>query len=225
MKRVGLILLAAAMLFVDGLVYGRWTDRWGQAQAVEEAVAHLERIPLQIGSWTGKPLSAPEEQARRSGCAGIWVRHYERSQDGAAVNVMLACGRPGPLAVHTPDICYVGSGYVQAEAPVQYAAPAQTNVAPAMFWKSRFSKPDALVPLNLRLLWSWYGKSGWQAPGNPRIEFAGSPALYKLYVIREMDGRDDQRDDAICREFLAAFLPAFDATMPNDPQAVQRPAP
>lgn len=211
MTRVVFLLLAAALLLVDGVVYGRWTDRWGNGQAVEDAVTQLEQIPLRIGGWQAKPLAPAGAHAAQAGCAGFWVRRYERQHDGAVVDVLLACGRPGPLAVHTPDICYTGSGYVQAEAVGLYTADAAEGAAPATFWQTRFNKPEALVPVSLRLLWSWHTAAGWHAARNPRLEFAGAPVLHKLYVIREMDGRDDRRDDAICAEFLTAFLPAFAA--------------
>lgn len=218
MTRVVLLVLATVLLLMDGVVYGRWTDRWGSAPLVQDAVARLDRVPLRIGSWHGATVPQAEEQATRAGCAGSWVRRYERS-DGAVVFVMLACGRPGPLAVHTPDVCYTGSGYTQSEPAVQFTADRNGDGAPATFWKTRFSKPDALVPVNLRLFWSWHSDDSWRAPRNPRLEFAGAPVLHKLYVIREMDGQDDQRDDSIASEFLTAFMPAFDAAMALEPSA------
>lgn len=223
MTRVVLIVIATALLLLDGVVYGRWTDRWGGAEPVEDAVRRLNDIPLRIAHWQGKPLSDATEQTRRAGCAGFWVRRYERSNDGAVVDVMLACGRPGPLAVHTPDVCYVGSGYTQSEPAVQYNAEPNSNGAPASFWKTRFSKPDALVPVNLRLLWAWHSGAGWRAARNPRVEFAGAPVLYKLYVIREIDGRDDQRDDRVSREFLSAFMPVFEAAIAAETAAGRAP--
>jgi Protein of unknown function (DUF3485) len=217
MRRIVFLTLATMLLLLDGLVYGRWTDRWGNSQVVEDSVARLEQVPLTVGDWQGKPLPAPDNQAKRAGCAGLCVWRYERRLDGATVNVMLACGRPGPLAVHTPDICYGGAGYTQSEAAAPYTAKTAGGAAPPEFWTAKFSKQDAPVPLNLRLFWSWHTRAGWQVARNPRLEFAAEPALYKLYVIHEMDGLDDRRDDAICADFITAFLPALQQALAAEP--------
>lgn len=222
MTRIVLLVVATVLLLLDGVVYGRWTDRWGSAQPVDDAVARLEQIPLRIGVWQGKPVPGSAEQAKRAGCAGCWVRRYERSDDGAVVDVMLACGRPGPLAVHTPDVCYTGSGYTQSEPAMQFAVDLNGDGS-ATFWKTRFSKPDAVVPLKLQLLWAWHSGDGWRAVRNPRLEFAGARVLYKLYVVREMDGRDDHRDDRLSSDFLTVFMPAFDAALAAEPGAEPSP--
>src|SRR4051794_16700864 len=159
MKRIVVISIAAAAILVDGYVFGVWTDRWGNTATMERALSQLDRVPLNIGDWQGESLELGAAQAEQAGFAGHWLRRYERRQDGMAVNVMLACGRPGPLSVHTPDICYAGAGFVQSQPAAKYALAAKDR--PSEFFKSMFNKPEAVVPANLRIFWSWRTADGW----------------------------------------------------------------
>jgi hypothetical protein len=214
MKSTILISVVALALLADGYVHGIWTNRWGSA-SLDGGVARIQQIPLTIGDWQARTLELSPNQAERSGFAGCWLRSYERRRDGMAVTVLLACGLPGPLAVHTPEVCYAGSGYVQTELPRKYAAgSAKSNPE---FWKAKFSKPNALVPVHLRLFWSWRTMDGWKAAQNARLEFASQTMLYKLYVTYEMTGADDQQDDAVCAEFINLLLPELERALAPQP--------
>jgi hypothetical protein len=207
------LLLSAATLAVllDGYCHGLWTNRWNSSRAVEEAVARLERVPRAVGDWQAQPLALGAREADQAGFAGHWLRRYERRQDGRVVTVMLACGLPGPLSVHTPDVCYGGAGYVLSGEAVTFAA-GSGRAAPPEFWKAKFSKPDALVPVHLRVNWSWRAGGAWKAPANPRWAFAGLPVLYKMYVTYEL-GADERLDDAVCAEFLGLLLPELEKAL------------
>src|SRR5436305_632514 len=148
MTRAVLISVATFAVLVDGYVFGRWSNRWGNTQAVEQAVLSLRRVPMTIGDWQAKPLDLGAKQAQQAGYAGYFLRRYERRGDGAAVNVMLACGPAGPLSVHTPDVCYAGAGFTQA-APAQSYVVGPDSERPAEFLKTKFTKPAAVVPVNL----------------------------------------------------------------------------
>src|SRR5262245_10682764 len=106
------ILLAAGLLALDGYVYGLWTNRWQTSQAIPAAVARLDQVPMAFGDWQGEnlePLSAREVE--QAGFEGYISRVYKNRRTGSALNVLLACGRAGPMSVHTPDVCYRGRGY------------------------------------------------------------------------------------------------------------------
>ena len=77
------------------------------------------------------------------------------------------------------------------------------------FRVARFGKPG-IVPVQLEIYWAWSrdGRS-WEAPDNPRTVLARSPALYKLYVVRQfVAGSRDENVDS-CQEFLRRALPEF----------------
>ncbi len=216
MTRAVVLSIAVVVLLVDGFVYGLWTDRWGTGQAVEQAVERLEYVPMSIGDWQGQARELGARQAEQAGYAGYWLRRYERQRDGMVVHVMLACGRPGPLCVHTPGVCYAGAGYEESETPVKHLAAADEG-APPEFWKSRFSKPDAVVPVNLRIFWSWRTSDGWRVAQNPRFQFASQPVLFKMYVTHEIAGADARQEDAACAEFMNLFLPELEKTLAAPP--------
>lgn len=208
MTRVLPVLVIAALLALDGYLYGVFTHRWGPTRGLELAAARLDDVPMTIGDWQGeaaRPLTARE--AEQAGFASYIHRSYKNRKNGAAVSVLLACGPAGPLSVHTPDVCYRGSGY-QAVGDVEKRRE-QVNgpfAADAEFWAAKFSKPDSASFTDLRVLWCWNSGRGWQAPQTPRIAFAGTSALYKLYVVQEVI-RDEGHSERVSGEFLGQLLP------------------
>jgi hypothetical protein len=131
------------------------------------------------------------------------------------VNVMLACGLPGPLTVHTPEVCYAGAGYEEDEDPVVHLASGARTVPE--FWMCKFSKPEALVPAELRLFWSWRAAGGWKASDNPRLQFAGQPVLYKMYVSHVTTGIETRQDIAACHEFINLLVPELERVLTGQP--------
>jgi hypothetical protein len=152
-----------------------------------------------------------------SQAAGVLRRQYVNRQTGATLTLMLLVGRPGPVAVHTPDVCYRNSGYAQIGPDVVAPVP---GVDGAGFRVLRLKK-DAAVPIDLRIWYSWAATGQWEAPDNPRVHFARSPVLYKLYVIRELPRADEAPGDDPAPEFLRAFLtqvgPVLFPTAPTEP--------
>jgi len=212
MRRGLLIVLVGSALVVDGVVYGRWTDRWSFSRDSELAAAKVQEVPMRFGDWEGRanePLGPREIEL--AGFQGHINRTYTDRRTGSIVHVLLACGRPGPLAVHTPEVCYCGLGY-QAIGTAKHLEKLSGDRPPAEFWKARFGKSDSAVQSQLRIYWTWSANGVWRAPENARIAFAGAPVLYKLYVIQEIT-RDESQMDKAGQEFLGQFLPILDQTL------------
>jgi hypothetical protein len=180
-------LMAFSLLLVSGIVHGRLTERWGTSSALAEAIARLDRVPRSIGDWRARDVAMDRRQIERAGIQGYLSRTYHNVRDGREVTVLLVCGRPGPIAVHTPDICYKGSGYESDSEPVVRPI-AIAGDHPAEFLKARFAKAGAPVPDVLDILWAWNARGIWEVPAYPRIAFAAYPSLYKVYVITRRDG-------------------------------------
>jgi hypothetical protein len=206
MQRILVIASAAIVLIASGVVHGVWTDRWSDQGDLAESAQRLERLPIAIGEWHGTPVEM--ESDANSGLAGMIARRYVHAKTGKAVTILLACGRPGPVCTHTPDVCYAGSGY-EVEKPKRFALASVTAQAPPEFWTARFVKERAAGKTNLRIFWSWHGAQSWQVADNPRLSFAGEKVLYKLYLVREMIQPDEPLDGDACIEFMQDFLPAF----------------
>lgn len=206
MSRFFAVALALGMLVSSGLVHGFWTYRWRVPRELTEAPSRLEKIPLTIGAWTGKPLQLDSEQMRRAGITGYVMRRYENQRTGAALSVLLVCGRWGQVAVHPPDVCYQGAGFEVVGTKERFVVPGPDGTL-AETWTARFRKQEAVVPSYLRILWCWSAGEAWKAPDNPRLTFAGSPVLFKLYVIRETAVPDERTADDPAVEFMQQFVP------------------
>ena len=203
-KKLPLIVFGALVL-TSGVLHGLHTERWRPSPDVEAAVRRLDAVPAVVGDWRSENLTI-EDDLSRAGIKGYLNRRYRNSRTGATVSVLIVCGRPGPISVHTPDVCYRGAGYELAAPPQRKEVSAAAG-SPGQFWAGRFHKPASTNPAQLDILWSWNGGEGWQAPDRPRMAFARSPALYKLYVIRELvpGPRADKQDPSA--EFVKEFLP------------------
>ncbi len=205
----GLVLLLAV-----AVVHGLWTDRWNDGSDLERALARLDNLPREAGAWTGRDQPLDDEQAdavRRVGVARLIRRQFTRPDDPRGVSVVVMGGRFGPLAVHTPDVCYGGAGYVMAGKPACVEVSRADGVT-SHFWTARFHRPAASETPPLRLFWGWNSSEGWQAPDNPRWAFRMKPVLYKLYVAREMNSLDEPLEQDPGVAFLRDWLPELDRT-------------
>jgi hypothetical protein len=111
MKRWFAASVGSAALVACGIVHGYWTDRWATPVEVKQAAQRLDAIPLELGEWEGEALEVKPGDAG-AGVAGCIRRRYVNRQTGAAISLFLVCGRPGPVSIHTPDVCYGASGFL-----------------------------------------------------------------------------------------------------------------
>ena len=209
MNRAALPMIGFLVLvFSAGSIHGVWTDRWKPSQALQDAIARIERVPASFGDWTGTNNEIEPEALASAGIRGYVYRTFRNSRTGTVVSVLLVCGQGGPICVHTPDVCYAGSGYQTA------AGQRRLTVAEGReFWTCQFAKPDAIVPERLHFFWSWSTNvATWQAPDNPRWNLARYPAVFKMYVVRNLTQKE-KVDDGPVIEFLAVFLPELEKSL------------
>ncbi len=207
------LVAASLMLLVSGLVHGLWTDRWQPGRDVDDFIARLDAIPRDVGDWHGKDVALPGDQQRAARIDGYCYRRYQNATSRHTVTMLLVCGRAGPIAVHTPDVCFEGAGYRAAMKPAPFELTYGPEDAEAGLRTMRFGKEHAAFPMEIRVFWTWNDGSGWQAPENPRLAYAGRHALYKMYVLRETTDEDVRPEDDPCAEFLRQFLPEVDAAL------------
>jgi hypothetical protein len=201
--------LAALTVFLavatSGVVHGVWTYRWSAPAALQRATARMADLPMTLGDWDGQPGELDARQLAVADVSGHLLRRYVNRRSGAVVTVMLLCGRPGPVSVHRPEVCYGGAGYELAGPMAKHPAPAEAGE----FWACRFQKFRAGVPEHLRVLYAWSATGKWEASESPRTAFARSAALYKLYVIREMARENEPLEEDPSVAFLRALVPAL----------------
>ena len=206
-------LAAIAALAATGYLQGIWTDRWTSSPDVGAAAGRLGQIPVTVDGWQAydlEPLTA--RILERAGIVGYVSRRFVERSTGDSATVLLVCGRPGPISLHTPDVCFPGAGMSQVTAP-RGLAPRPGSLASApRFQEAKFSKGDpADVPSYLTVRWAWNAGGGWATPTAPRLAFASAPALYKLYVVHESKALDSPPggDDPGIR-LLEALLPSLE---------------
>jgi len=200
------LIAGAGLLVASGLVHGVWNNRWSVASELHNASSRLEALPTKLGDWEGRPNEMDARQLQMAEAAGHVSRRYVHRRTAAEVSLLVLAGRPGPLSVHRPEVCYVGSGFVQTGDAERWDGPADSPMHGSSFWASRFTRPGA-DPQMLRVLYAWSPAGDWVAARNPRLEFARLPALYKLYVVRRLSAPDEPLDKDPALDFLSAAVP------------------
>jgi hypothetical protein len=213
-----LCFVAGVILLVDGYVYGRWTGRWHQNTELAGATERLERIPMTFGDWRGEALVLESKVIERAEFSGYVLRRYENRRTGAALTLLVACGRSGPLTVHTPEICYRGAGFRLAggEGAAHESLDRGPNRSAVEFFKGTFAPEDRDGRERLRVIWSWCKNGAWVAPDNPRWKLAGLPVLHKVYVTQLFVPRTDGKEDDPCLDFFREVLPEVEKVIGTD---------
>jgi hypothetical protein len=207
MTRTLTALTASVLLVTVGLVQGFWTARWSPSNAANEAAARFGNLPKQIGEWQGEDLDAKITPAMGP-ISGMMQRRYVNRRTGAALTIALVCGLPGPVSIHSPDVCYGASGY-----EIGSLTRAKTG-ASNEFWTADATRTRTTDQTRLRLYWAWNAGQGWTAPDHPRLTFDRRvPVLYKLYVMRQLTGPAGATPDEPCEAFLKVLLPEVERTL------------
>ena len=191
---VGLIGLSGA---VHGFLGGRWTipaDLTAQG-------AELHQLPKQVGEWVQvdeRPLQDNAQRLLR--CYGSTLRDYRNERTGDVISVAVLFGPRGPIAVHTPEVCYSSAGTEPIGQRERRTIP--TRPEPSDFWRTRFRQLGETEP-SLEVWYGWSDGGRWQAADRPRFWMTDS--LYKLQLagppISAATGQSP------CENFLQAFLP------------------
>jgi hypothetical protein len=201
------LLAGCVVLALGGLVHGLWSDRWGTSEAVIRATERLEHVPLTVGDWEGENETVSRRDLALSGATGCLARRYTNRSSGEVISVILLCGKPGPVSVHTPDVCYRGLGFEPVSTPSPWKSKVKTADQLAEFLTSTFRKEEPGRVTHLRIFWSWSATGVWQGHGNPRWTFANQPVLYKLYLVRQLTEADEDLESDPTNDFLHEFLP------------------
>jgi hypothetical protein len=200
MSRTFAALTASAALVACGLAHGVLTDRWSGSDAPAEAAARYPLLPQRLGEWDGQDI---EVKGRPDpALAGSLQRRYVHRGSGREVTLALFCGKPEPVATHSPDVCYGASGY--SLGPVTRVA-----VDGGQMWTTDAEKRRAGGVSRLRLYWAWSAGAGWSASDRPRLDFSRRPVLHKLYLIREIEEGEGELKEEPCLAFLKELLPAL----------------
>src|SRR5713226_439747 len=130
MSRYLLLLTVAALIIGDGYLCALWSGRWHIDRDMAAAGARAEQLPLHLGDWQAEDQQIDDKTIERAGFSGYFLRRYENQRTRAVVSVLLAWGRPGPLSVHSPEVCYGGAGFEMSGNPALYSPEQAVNPNP-----------------------------------------------------------------------------------------------
>lgn len=199
---IALAVILLATLVSVGVVHGLWTDRWPERNA-GAAIQEMDSIPLSFGAWEGKGADEDAADAILDINKNSLTRRYVNHTDGTVASIYLTRGRPGPMVIkHLPTECYVSSGYKMVGQPKRYLSPSSEPNSPDEFWVATFKKSSDVLPIVVRVYWSWSATGQWQTPDRPRITFARYPMLYKLYVVQNLLSENDAFEGAPVHDFI-----------------------
>lgn len=214
MLRTPTFLVAAALIIGAAIVHGAVTQRWSVFAPDPARTERLHALEVRFEDW--QPTEVPTEMPTNERSTAT-ARRYLSATTGQSAVVTIISGIPGSVSTHTPDVCYVGSGYKMLRGPRKETLELPSR-ATVTFYIADFEKKTATQTERVRVRWAWSTDGTWLAPDNPRWQFArqlsAAPVLFKLYVatpLPEADGDTTPEDDPATKAFVAAAWSQFTA--------------
>lgn len=206
--------MALVVLVGLGLVHGAISHRWTASVDARDLGRRLDKLPREFANWSGSDEEIDPTVLRNAEISHYVYRKYEDDRSGATVALLAVVGDPGPISIHTPEVCFRGMGY---EAPravrrKQIDVDEASATQAAAFFTADFQR-KRIDAVTTRAYWSWNSGQGWSAPKNPRIHFAGSGALCKLYVVSEAPPRGDEEEEDVALSFIRDVIPQLDQAL------------
>ncbi|MDA7874391.1 EpsI family protein [Rhodopirellula sp.] len=203
-SRVKPILLCVLLIIGGGVAHGYLDNRWTDQNAARVKAEALLNLPAKIGKWELASSSEIEGSAKRIlQCYGSILQEYVNNTTGAQVTVFVVCGPRGPIAVHTPEVCYSSSGTEPAGDRV--ASPMLINGDSQSLWTVKFRKPRSSDPPHLEVWYGWSDGGPWQAASLPRVWLTDT--LYKIQAAGT-PAKDGEKTSPV-EDFLEEFLPVL----------------
>jgi hypothetical protein len=199
--------LAVGLTLVSGVIHGRMTNRWGPPPGTAAAAERLAGFPQELGNWK---LHSTQEldvfAAEMLECVESVCGTYVNQATGDLVDLVVLLGRPGPIAVHTPEVCVSSRDYRLQGSRLPITIRDQDG-ADHTFWAVTFRSNGVDADV-LEMCYGWSTGGCWSATTDPRYVYAGQPYLYKVQVSTTLrPGVDPQTSDC-CQEFLQDFVAA-----------------
>ncbi|MFN0196766.1 MAG: exosortase-associated EpsI family protein [Planctomycetaceae bacterium] len=214
MKQTVTLAAAVTILVLSGVVHGLMADRWGLPDRVIKAADRVSNVPSTIGDWSSQDVEVSSETKKVAGAQAILSRIYTHRPTGSAINILIVCGRPGPVSEHPPTICFTSAGFNLTQIQQKHIVTDQNKEEIGEFWMGDFTKTSGLVPESMRTFWGWSSNGTWEASDNPRLQYAPSAYLYKLYVSRALIRTGEPvNDNDLAIQFMRMLLPELKRTL------------
>ena len=199
------MLVVIALLMTSAVVHGSIDGRWSAKKDLVAQGEQIRTLPETAGDW--KLIASPEmeENALRIlQCHGWDQRQYRNLVTGQFITVAVMFGPRGPMAVHTPEVCFDSVGTSQTrDRRVESISTSQNDHA---LWSVEFSSKDS--PDDRFESWyAWSDGGAFQASKLPRVWMASN--LYKI----QLSGPTGSGADQPIQDFLAEFLPQVEVVL------------
>lgn len=203
--------IALVLIGITTFYQGTMSERWNQdelARELEAASKRVDSVPLFVGDWKGVDEEADETQLEAAHAVGSLTREFRNVRTGEKLSFFVICGKPRHVAIHTPDDCYVASGFEMLSRPE--VVEVETEDGPVTFRTTVFKKIQGDTAHHVRVYWAWNEDGTWEAPEYPRLAYAWGPSLYKMYIISNgnSSGEEASDDDNPAIRFMKAIVPA-----------------
>jgi len=196
------VLIAIALVISGGVLHGQWSNRWGVKQDIVALGNKLRTIPMEIGDWSCQEEGQLDEDAEAllevKETKGYISRTYSHRSTGESVNVFVIFGPKGPVAVHTPEVCYSARAVHQTSA--REAVGIDLDGASGELWKLAF-ETNTFDKRRMSVYYGWSDGGAWTAAKSPR--FWRTDYLYKIQTACQASGNKEDSTD----EFFKVFLP------------------
>ena len=175
---IGLILIGALYVSTNMLGFSQ--------QYMDYLIKIIQETPEKFGNWVGGDDAQTNEAiTKESGAMAQVSRVYENQLFGERINLYFIAGISFRVAMHSPVVCYPGSGYEQQGEVQTYdfdyvftdSKTGKKYARKATFFTVVFKKDD----YSERVFWAWNDGSGWVAPQFARLHFSGHIPLCKCY--------------------------------------------
>jgi hypothetical protein len=196
---------AVGITLVGGALHGHYVQRWNKPEELSAAAAQLDALPREIGKWKAvEDLPIDAAALNILDHPGRVSRRYVNQDTGQSIQCAILVGRPGPIAVHTPEICFSSRDYEIQNERIEAAIDDRANHHHT-FWRTDFSSRNALAD-GLRVYYAWSTGSIWKASTSPRFEFGGAPLLFKCQLATYVSPSHAQNGPDPGHQFLEMFV-------------------
>ena len=213
------------VLVVCGLLIGSgwlrsWQDRRIQRGLNEgrAAVVPLEKVPLEVGDWTGVDTAIDEQIARVTGADKIVTRRYTNRNTGVVIDVILLFGPAGNMFIHAPTLCYPDAGFDTVEGPEVKAVPVGGPATPAVtvpFQAAVYAKGEGTRAELQEVYWTWRYNGRWAAQVLKPKQIERVPSMIKVHTARPVL-RGERRDVNNPNEaLLRVLMPEIERLLPS----------
>lgn len=204
-----LTFLLCSLLLLAGTVAGGWyhgqaSRRWGEQPDERVAADRLVTpLPESFGNWKYQYKHEFSKEVKNVLQCRAYINHvYENQQTGDVVTVAVIVGPHGPVAVHTPEICYSSRDYSIAAAREKKSLQTRDGREHSL-WNLEM-EPREADQLPLTVLYGWSTGTTWEAAEHPRFSYGGASHLYKVQAAVLSHSKIVDYDPGA--DFLAHFL-------------------